>query len=126
MSRRRSRRLASVSIRSPSIKKTISGKPLSYFRLLTPIKKNVRISKRFKSYNRAPQRVSSVKVARGLIMQNIKRLNFDFQSWRGLLELDKLKVCRERKERRRCIFAFGKEGGNHKPPTYTLKSLVKC
>lgn len=36
------------------------------------------------------------------------------------------KICRDRKTRREVIFAIGANGGNHKPPTYTFKSLVRC
>lgn len=37
-----------------------------------------------------------------------------------------LDICRQRKQRREVLFAKGKQGGNHKPPTYTFKSLVRC
>lgn len=36
------------------------------------------------------------------------------------------KICRDRKTRREVIFAKGASGGNHRPPTYNFKSLVRC
>lgn len=36
------------------------------------------------------------------------------------------KICRDRKSRREVIFAIGASGGNHRPPTYNFKSLVRC
>lgn len=36
------------------------------------------------------------------------------------------KICRDRKARREVIFAIGASGGNHRPPTYNFKSLVRC
>lgn len=38
----------------------------------------------------------------------------------------KSKICQARKERREVLFASNKNGGNHKPPKYTVKSLVRC
>lgn len=35
-------------------------------------------------------------------------------------------ICKERKKRREVIFAKGASGGNHRPPTYNFKSLVRC
>jgi hypothetical protein len=35
-------------------------------------------------------------------------------------------VCRARRIRREVLFARGKSGGNHKPPTFSLKSLIRC
>lgn len=35
-------------------------------------------------------------------------------------------VCRARRIRREVLFARGKNGGNHKPPTFSLKSLIRC
>lgn len=40
--------------------------------------------------------------------------------------VNSLNICEARKTRRRVIFAKGKQGGNHRPPVYTLKSLVRC
>lgn len=42
------------------------------------------------------------------------------------VDLDIAKICADRKARREVLFAKGKQGGNHKPPTYTFKSLVRC
>lgn len=36
------------------------------------------------------------------------------------------KVCKDRQVRREVLFAKGKQGGNHKPPTYTTDSLIRC
>lgn len=35
-------------------------------------------------------------------------------------------ICKSRKERREVLFAKGRQGGNHRPPTYTLYSFVRC
>lgn len=35
-------------------------------------------------------------------------------------------ICRARKIRREVLFAKGRNGGKHKPPTFSLKSLVRC
>lgn len=35
-------------------------------------------------------------------------------------------ICRARKVRREVLFAKGKNGGKHKPPKFTLKSLIRC
>ena len=35
-------------------------------------------------------------------------------------------VCKIRRERRQVLFALGKQGGNHKPPHYTIDSKVRC
>ena len=40
--------------------------------------------------------------------------------------LDMEKICKDRKERREVMFAKGVSGGPHRPPTYSLKSLVRC
>lgn len=47
---------------------------------------------------------------------------------RAIQQLDDFpqKVCRARKERRQVLFALGKQGGNHKPPRYTINSKVRC
>ncbi len=42
------------------------------------------------------------------------------------VNVDVNKICADRKARREVLFAKGKQGGNHKPPTYTFKSLVRC
>lgn len=42
------------------------------------------------------------------------------------VDLDVAKICADRKARREVLFAKGKQGGNHKPATYTFKSLVRC
>lgn len=38
----------------------------------------------------------------------------------------KSKICQARKERREVLFASKKNGGNHKPPLFKIKSLVRC
>lgn len=38
----------------------------------------------------------------------------------------KSKICQARKERREVLFASNKNGGNHKPPLFKVKSLVRC
>lgn len=35
-------------------------------------------------------------------------------------------ICKGRKERREVLFAQGKQGGNHRPPTYSIYSFVRC
>lgn len=35
-------------------------------------------------------------------------------------------ICKGRKERREVLFAKGRQGGNHRPPTYTIYSFVRC
>lgn len=35
-------------------------------------------------------------------------------------------ICSARKLRRAVIFANKKQGGNHKPPTFTTLSLIRC
>lgn len=131
MSRRRSSfHRISRSSRNHSSERLSGNRVLTYFRSLTPIVKNANISVRFKTRRKVAQRDSSFKVARLRSLENLKRIHQDFQQWRSLADnfesLNKEKVCHERKERRECIFAFGKQGGNHKPPTYTLKSIVRC
>lgn len=43
-----------------------------------------------------------------------------------LSDAEKAKICKDRKERREVLSALKKLGGNHKKPTYTIKSLVRC
>lgn len=42
------------------------------------------------------------------------------------IDLDPAKICADRKARREVLFAKNKQGGNHKKPTYSFKSLVRC
>lgn len=35
-------------------------------------------------------------------------------------------ICARRKVRREVLFATGKGGGNHRPPSYSLESQVRC
>lgn len=50
-----------------------------------------------------------------------------FQRWHRTNEkLYRRLLCKERKERRQCIFASGKQGGDHKPAHYTIDSKVRC
>lgn len=35
-------------------------------------------------------------------------------------------ICAKRKVRRAVLFSKGKAGGNHRPPTYSLESKIKC
>lgn len=63
--------------------------------------------------------LKNLKISRNTHSLGVERL-------RQPTPLEITKICKERKERREVIFAKGKEGGNHKPPTYTFKSLVRC
>lgn len=53
-------------------------------------------------------------------------LPFGFGGNRPAIVIDKAKVCKARKVRRQVLFAKGKQGGNHKPPTRNLTSYVRC
>lgn len=35
-------------------------------------------------------------------------------------------ICAKRKIRREVLFATGKGGGNHRPPSYSLESQIRC
>lgn len=35
-------------------------------------------------------------------------------------------ICAKRKVRREVLFAIGKGGGNHRPPSYSLESQIRC
>lgn len=35
-------------------------------------------------------------------------------------------ICAKRKIRREVLFAIGKGGGNHRPPSYSLESQIRC
>lgn len=61
-------------------------------------------------------------------LKDLKRAVKDTRSIIGfqVSDLQKSKICQARKERREVLFASKKTGGNHKPPKYTIKSLVRC
>lgn len=57
-------------------------------------------------------------------VSSVNKYNLFFGDFRA--GVDWRKICKERKERKQVLHALGKVGGNHKPPTYTFKSLVRC
>lgn len=61
-------------------------------------------------------------------LRDLKRAIKDTRSIIGfqVSDLEKSKICQARKERREVLFSFKKNGGNHKPPKHTIKSLVRC
>lgn len=80
--------------------------PLTRFRQLTHFP-SVRLSTPLKDLKRA------VKATRSII---------GFQ----VSDMEKFKICQARKERREVLFSSKKSGGNHKPPKFKIKSLVRC
>lgn len=80
--------------------------PLTRFRQVTH-PPSVRLSTPLKDLKRAVKKTRSV---------------IGFQ----VSDLGKFKICQSRKERRQVLFSSKKNGGNHKPPKYTIKSLVRC
>lgn len=61
-------------------------------------------------------------------LKDLKRAIKDTRSIIGfqVLDMEKFKICQARKERRQVLFSLKKNGGNHKPPKHTIKSLVRC
>lgn len=61
-------------------------------------------------------------------LRDLKRAIKDTRSIIGfqVSDFEKSKICQTRKERREVLFASKKNGGNHKPPKHTIKSLVRC
>lgn len=61
-------------------------------------------------------------------LKDLKRAVKDTRSVIGfqVSDFEKSKICQARKERREVLFASKKNGGNHKPPKHTIKSLVRC
>lgn len=103
-----------------AFKRLIGSAPLSRFRQVTHLP-SLRLSSVFAS----PKRITRVSSQSGVHSYEIqKRLNI----LNSLTEqpIDTTKICKERKERREVLFAKNKQGGNHKKPTYTYKSLVRC
>lgn len=61
-------------------------------------------------------------------LEDLKRAVKDTRSIIGfqVSDFEKSKICQARKERRQVLFSSKKTGGSHKPPKYTIKSLVRC
>lgn len=101
---------------------------LSRFRQLTHLpslrglrrflKVKARVSSRSGALSSTP--LKRLKRLNSLAPESVERLR------QSMPLLDITKICKERKARREVIFAKKKQGGNHKPPKYTLKSLVRC
>lgn len=86
--------------------------PLSHFRQLTqhPPRRPLR------HFTELRPSTQIKKLQRSLMPRaRLSVANFDF-----------LKICNDRKTRRRVIFASKKAGGSHRPPKFRLKSLVRC
>lgn len=100
---------------------------LSYIRPLTqsPNYANISSSFVFKTKKAKQHAFSSVFGAR-LPLYTLKQNFTTDKLQKSISSLSPDLVCRRRKERRSVLFAKGKVGGNHKPPTYTLESLVRC
>lgn len=111
-------------------RKKVAGKPT--------IRKNLRVRKERREdagYNdyKKIERVSPVKVR----VNNLENLNRvlsrklqhfeEFKPQPVVLHDNTVKmVCKAREERRRVIFAKGKQGGSHKKPFFSLSSYIRC
>ncbi|QIR82362.1 hypothetical protein [Chicken microvirus mg7_19] len=106
-----------------------SGHPLTYVRYLTGSRLSA-FSGNFRNDKTA--RVSSQSGARFwnksstpleyLGVRSVERVQASLKR-----DVDRqTRICNHRKERREVLFAKGKVGGRHKPPTYTINSLVRC
>lgn len=49
-----------------------------------------------------------------------------FINYANNFHLIKNAICAKRKIRREVLFATGKGGGNHRPPSYSLESQIRC
>ena len=99
---------------------------LSSFRLLTPARKlGLSLDTKIKMTKRASSEIGfrHIRFGEAIASPFLRKVT-------GLskerFEVDARKICRERKERRAVLFAKAKVGGAHKPPTFSLKSLVRC
>lgn len=60
------------------------------------------------------------------ITPKVKTHAQSFVNYANNSHLIKNVICAKRKIRREVLFATGKGGGNHRPPSYSLESQIRC